>query len=47
MLSYLLCPFKRSKRKYISTKKDLLPKYFDNKKEQVLRGADNSIKLNA
>lgn len=34
-------------RKYISTKRYLKPQHFDNETGLVLRGADNSIKLNA
>jgi site-specific recombinase XerD len=38
---------KGSKRKYIASKKYLSPNHFDNATGMVLRGADNSIKLNA
>ena len=38
---------KGSERKLIATKKYLQPQFFDNEKGIVLKGADNSIKLNA
>ncbi|MBS1489687.1 MAG: site-specific integrase [Bacteroidetes bacterium] len=38
---------KGTERKYISTQKYLHAKHFDNESGTVLRGADNSIKLNA
>ncbi|MCZ8020237.1 MAG: tyrosine-type recombinase/integrase [Cyclobacteriaceae bacterium] len=47
-----LCPIyfvlaKGSERKFIATKKYLKPEHFDNATGNVLRGADNAIKLNA
>lgn len=38
---------KGKERKYISAKRYLKPNHFDNATGQVLRGAENSIKLNA
>ncbi len=38
---------KGRKRKYITSKRYLPPRYFDNSKGIVLRGSDSSIKLNA